>query len=223
MQIVTDEEAGAAPAAAARAATIAALALVDTDAPSDVWKAVNGLAVAAGTFALAPGDFGAGLVSAWRLVALHGEPAALAATLPAEIGGRMSDAAGGRVRAAEIAALIAAFALACCRVAYESEQDAATARATLARVAAPAIELAGTVSADLCEWLSRLTGEAALALSRLAATRAPLVRVETGVSLSAIRLAHDLYGDANRAGELVARNRAATAAMMPTAIEALSR
>jgi prophage DNA circulation protein len=49
-----------------------------------------------------------------------------------------------------------------------------------------------------------------------------LVRVETGVSMSAVRLAYDLYGDPARARELTARNGVATPVFMPVVFEAVS-
>ncbi len=123
----------------------------------------------------------------------------------------------------EAAAQVGAVALLVARDVYPARQDAAAARSMLAETSAPVLIDVGAFGAPALDWLSGLTGEVALALSRTDADRAPLVRVETGVSLSAIRAAYELYGDANRAGELIARNRVATAAYMPAAFEALDQ
>ncbi|SFK29306.1 hypothetical protein SAMN04488498_104334 [Mesorhizobium albiziae] len=209
-------------AAATRAQSVAAIVLAQ-DAPRGASQAVAALSVKAANFADDPADFVAALLSAWRSVALHGDADLLRPLLSFEVDARLGDPAGDRMRASDIVCLTAAMAVASARGTYAAEQDASTARAELARIATPAIEAAGMLGVDALEWLSRLTGQAALELSRIAANRAPLVMVETGVSLSAIRAAHDLYGDANRAGEIVARNRAAAAAFLPVVFEALSR
>lgn len=222
MTTISEDEARAAVGAALRAQSVAAIVLPD-GAPRETLKSVAALSAASAGFADNPSGFATALVEAWRAVALHGAPSELRPLSGVELDGRVADPAGGRVRSIEIAAICAGFAVASIRDAYASQQDAAAARADLARRAGTAIDIASGLGLDTREWLARLTGEAAMALSRIAANRAPLVRVETGVSLNAIRLAHDLYGDANRAGEIVVRGNIATAAFMPVALEALSR
>ena len=219
---ITDAEARAALNAATRAQGIGAVAATDA-MPQEAARAVNALSTLAADFPSDPAGFAAGLLLAWRMIALHGDADALRRLLPGEIDARLADLTGERVRAVEIVAMTAALALAAARGTDRAEQDASRARAELARIATPAISLAGSLGLDAFEWLSKLTGEAALTLSRASATRAPLVMIETGISLSAIRLAYDLYGDANRAGEIVARNRVSAPAFMPVEFEALSR
>lgn len=175
-----------------------------------------------------PSRSGVTMVQAWRQLALHSEPkdlksligtelSALAATTPA------SDAAAA-VSATEGASMIASLAIATVRDTYPARQDASAARERLARYASPVLEIIGDYAgAELLDWLSGITGQASLEISRKSATQAPLVRVETGVSLSAVRSAYELYGDANRAGELVDRNQVPTPALMPLKFEALAQ
>lgn len=116
--------------------------------------------------------------------------------------------------------LVACFAVV--RADYAARQDAQAARAALSARADAVIDDAGVAfGADLHAWLVRLAGETVVQISALAASRAPLVRVETGLSLPSSLLAYDLYGDPERGAELVARNRAATPLVMPIALEAL--
>ncbi|WGD31199.1 hypothetical protein AncyloWKF20_05090 [Ancylobacter sp. WKF20] len=109
------------------------------------------------------------------------------------------------------------------RVDYAARPDAVRARTALSNRAGPVVETAGDAFGHvLYGWLSNLVGEAMLQLSQIAATRAPLVRVETGVSLPAQLLAWDLYGDPSRDAELVERNNTGTAMLMPVILEALA-
>ena len=206
--------AASAAAAPARLAAVAGVAGLAADEPM--------LAADAAFAAAAGGDFdgdsfAAGLVSAWRLAALSAVPQDIAPLIAAEL----PPADGTAVRDAERLAMAGALAVATVRVGYAARRDARAAREAFAATVAPVLEAAGAFSAEAWSWLASMTGEAALALSRTAADRAPLVRVETGVSLPSTVLAHRLYGDPNRASELVERNRAATPAMMPTILEAL--
>lgn len=106
---------------------------------------------------------------------------------------------------------------------YPARPDAQAARARLVARAQLAVEAAGDAFGfEVHGWLSRLTGEAAVQISRIAAARAPLVRVETGFSLPAHLIAYDLYGDPARDSELVARARCATPMLMPVSFEALA-
>ena len=106
---------------------------------------------------------------------------------------------------------------------YPASQDAAAAREDLLARAALAYDLAGPgLSDEVFGYVATLVGEAALQLSRTAADRAPLVRVETGLSLPSTVIAWQLYRDPGRASEIVDRNKAATPAVMPTAFEALA-
>ncbi|MER8667631.1 DNA circularization N-terminal domain-containing protein [Mesorhizobium sp. M1156] len=106
---------------------------------------------------------------------------------------------------------------------YLSRQDARRARDRIAPVVDPAIEaLSSGLDVAVSEWLSDIAATAASDLSAVAANRAPLVSVQTEISLPATALAYALYGDAGRAGELVQRNSVATPAAMPTSFEAIA-
>lgn len=209
-------------AADAAATRIAALApsVTGGDAPAEaVTDAIAAFDQASSDPVGAPGKFASSLVIAWRRVALDSDADALFSALPSEIASSGGLAA---VASAERATMAGALAVAALRRAYAARQDASAARDAL-RLAVDAVAPdAASLGPETVEWLMSITGDAARALSRTAASRSPLVRVETGVSLSAIRAAYDLYGDANRAGELIGRNRIATAAFMPLAFEALA-
>lgn len=217
---LAEEEAAAAVAAADRVMALAALARAEA-MPDTARRAIAEVGAAGDAYGDDPVGFVGALVAAWRAAALYCDAVALAPLVLAETIARLADVAGGKVRPAEIATMVAALGTASIRVDYPAQQDAARARAALAGVASQGIEAAGVFGADAVEWLSGLTGQAATALSRIAANRAPLVRVETGLSLSAIRAAYDLYGDANRAGEMVRRNAVPAAVWMPVSFEAL--
>ena len=106
---------------------------------------------------------------------------------------------------------------------YRSRQDAAMARTVLGATAADAYGAIGSAFGyEALDWIVWLVGAAMIELSAIAATRAPLVRVETGISLPSTLLAFDLYGDPARAAEIVDRNRSGTAMLMPVTFEALA-
>ena len=110
------------------------------------------------------------------------------------------------------------------RVDYESRQAAQRARSQLSMNADDVYEhVAVAFGADALSWIVRLVGEAMLQISAIAATKAPVVRVETGLSLPSSLLAFDLYGDPERGRELVLRNGIGAPLTMPTAFEALAR
>ena len=184
-----------------------------------VTRALSAFSEAVETAIDAPAAYAATLTNGWRLVALHADPAELRAHLAVELVMPVESAAG----IAEQAALAGALAIAAVRGDYPARPDARRAREAMAAAVAPVVAAAGAaLGFEAKAWLAGMTGEAALILSRTAATRAPLVRVETGLSLSAVTVAYQLYGDANRAQEMVDRNRVTTAALMPAAFEALA-
>jgi hypothetical protein len=108
------------------------------------------------------------------------------------------------------------------RADYPSRQDAIAARARLSDEVAAIYPLLGQAGADAVDFLVMLSGAAVRALSDIAASRAPLVRVETNVSLPSTVLAYDLYAAPERATELVQRNRSATPLIMPATLEAVA-
>ncbi|TJV19691.1 DNA circularization N-terminal domain-containing protein [Mesorhizobium sp.] len=106
---------------------------------------------------------------------------------------------------------------------YLSRQDARRARDRISPVVDRVLEaLSGGLDVSVSEWLSDIAATAASELSATAANRAPLVNVQTEISLPATALAYALYGDAGRAGELVSRNSVATPAAMPVLFEAIA-
>jgi prophage DNA circulation protein len=105
---------------------------------------------------------------------------------------------------------------------YAARQDAVAARSSLADMADTAREAVATLGYAAAEWYGGLIGAALDAMSRDAANLKPLVRVETGLSLPSSLVAWKLYGDPARAGELVARNKVATACFMPAALTAVA-
>ncbi|WP_376704682.1 DNA circularization N-terminal domain-containing protein [Mesorhizobium sp. ISC25] len=106
---------------------------------------------------------------------------------------------------------------------YLSRQDARRARDRISPVVDPVLEaLAAGIDVAVSEWLGEIAATAASDLSAVAANRAPLVSVQTEISLPATALAYALYGDAGRAGELVRRNSVATPAAMPISFEAIA-
>lgn len=111
-----------------------------------------------------------------------------------------------------------------CRIDWPSRQAARSARGQMAeagRVALAAIAEKGGLAADLYAWLAQIVATCCRYVSDVAANAAPLVRVETGLSLPSTVLAFQLYGDAARAASLVAVARSATPLVMPSAFEAL--
>jgi hypothetical protein len=159
----------------------------------------------------------AGASAFLELCRLVGESAADAGDLLADLEGVSS-----RSRVASIGALVIA-CFASVRMDYRSRPDAQKGRDDLAAQADTVLDQAGEAfGPDLHSWLIRLVGVAVVQISAIAATRAPLVRVETNLSLPSSLIAYDLYGDPSRGAELVERNRVRTPLVMPIALEAVS-
>ncbi|GGF56753.1 hypothetical protein GCM10007301_15550 [Azorhizobium oxalatiphilum] len=122
--------------------------------------------------------------------------------------------------------LISALVIACfatVRAGYPARQDAQEARTALTARADGVLDAAGAAyGAEVHAWLIRLVGETTVQISAIAATLAPVVRVETGISLPSSLIAFDLYGDPALANDLVGRNRTGTAMLMPVRLEALA-
>lgn len=128
----------------------------------------------------------------------------------------------GTLSSGEQAVALVVSCFAAVRTDYPARQDATSARSALRDRADASYPAMSEIGSDLLDWIVRLVGESVLHLSAVAATRAPVVRVETGVSLPSTLLAFDLYADPSRAGELVERNRLGTPLVMPTRFEALA-
>lgn len=207
-------------AAAARLAAIAAQAEIDPLQREPTLAAVDALVAAAPKSVSAPAAFLAAYAAACRALAKHGAPDALYGAIGEEAVQASTSTAIGAGMAAIVVGLYATLSV---RRGYAARQDASAARSALAAASEPIVEPVGDrLGAASYAALSAMTGQAAIELSRVAADRAPLVRVETGVSLPSTVIAWRLYGDARRAGELVERNRAGTPIFMPAAIEAIA-
>lgn len=167
-----------------------------------------------------PASFAKAAVGFVWHVAREGDPQALARAMTAEMAVTIDDAGVGATWRAALSGGMGVVAL---RRSYPARQDAAASRSDYAAAVAPVLEEVGlTLGGDAYGWLKDLVGQAVVILSRIAADRAPLVRVESGVSLPSTRLAWELYQDPARAAELVERNKSGTPLVMPVAIEALA-
>ena len=149
------------------------------------------------------------------LCLLIGEAADPAATLSA-----LSESPA--LTAKDLAGELLILALAMVRGSYAAQSDAVAARDALSIKAQSAYGPIGDAFGyDVLDFVVRLIGQASIELSRIAANRSPLVRVEAGVSLPSSLLAYDLYGDPSRGAEIVKRNRSGTPMLMPAVFEAL--
>jgi hypothetical protein len=116
-------------------------------------------------------------------------------------------------------------AIAGCRAEWPSRPAARRARSRVSSTgdagAAAASGLGGD-GADLYGWLTAVTAVSCRLISDIAADAAPVIRIETGISLPSTVLAYQLYGDAARAGALVDLAGASTPMVMPTLFDALA-
>lgn len=105
---------------------------------------------------------------------------------------------------------------------YRDRKAAQAERARIAASAGAITELYGALGADAAAALDAMFGLSAKYLSERVPNLAPVVIVQTGVSLPSNVLAYRLYGDPSRGQELAERNNVSTPAFMPTKIEALA-
>nr|WP_295465193.1 hypothetical protein [Mesorhizobium sp.] len=189
------------------AATLAARLLSE---PDDVSQASR-LAAAASL----PGADGAtAYLELCRLIGEAADPAAALSALDE------SDAPD----AATMVGQLIMHCFAAIRADYPAQPDAVAARMALSMSAQSAYPAIGDVLGhDALDFVVRLVGQTVIELSTIAARRSPLVRVETGISLPSSLLAWDLYGDPERGGEIMGRNRSATPMLMPVTMQALAR
>lgn len=121
------------------------------------------------------------------------------------------------------ATLFAPYAIAAASRDYPDRPAAVTARADLAGRAEPDIARAtGAAGEALALALTDLRNSAVAAISRRIANLAPVVTVSAGRVLPSIWWAWRLYGDPERAVELVERNRIKHPSHMPRTFEALA-
>ncbi|MDI7924603.1 hypothetical protein [Ferirhizobium litorale] len=144
---------------------------------------------------------------------------------PADFDRIAAPAATGQTLDAVNIMLGMALAVAGCRPDWPSRPSARRARSRVSLagdVAIAAVDQLGGEGADLYAWLSSVTSVSCRVISDLAADAAPVVKVETGVSLPSTVLAYQLYGDANRASGLIDIAGSATPLVMPTLFDALA-
>ncbi|MBX5112684.1 hypothetical protein [Rhizobium lentis] len=133
-------------------------------------------------------------------------------------------ATGETAKASEILVAMGA-AIAGCRAEWPSRPAARRARSRVSSAGDAGAEAAGTLGgdgADLYAWLSAVTAISCRLISEIAADAAPVIRIETGISLPSTVLAYQLYGDAARADALVDLAGSATPMVMPTQFDALA-
>lgn len=215
-ELAADLDHGSLAADAARA--VASIASDGATPPADVEAALAGFAAAAPTMQAMPAAWVEASAEAWRLIGMRSDPAALRRELATP-----ADAAGSNAEAVTTIFRAGALALATARDLYAAQPDAGRARTALASATEPVLaDAAEWLGDEASAWIASVTGEAALLLSAGQAARSPLVAVETPQSLSAIRAAYDLYGDATRAGEIVGRNALGDPVFLPVRFEALA-
>lgn len=105
---------------------------------------------------------------------------------------------------------------------YRDRKAAQAERTRIAASAGAITALYGDLGPDAITALDSMFGLAAKYLSERIPNLAPVVIVQTGVSLPSNVLAYRLYGDPSRGQELAERNNVATPAIMPIKIEALA-
>lgn len=121
-------------------------------------------------------------------------------------------------------AALAARAQVLARTPFASADDAAAARSGFAADLEAALLRAGDVGDDAAfRALRRLMQAVAADLTARGGSLAPVTRYGVPESMPALALAHRLYGDAARAGELVARNGAIHPLFAPATGAALAR
>lgn len=215
-EVAADLVHGSIAADAARA--VASIASDGVTPAADVEAALAALAGASTAMQAKPAAWAEASAEVWRLIGMRCAAAALRRELASPPVAVTSNAA-----AATLAFRAGALALATVRDAYAAQPDAGRARGALATAVEPVLaDAALWLGDEASAWVASVTGEAALMLSAGQASRTPLVAVETPQSMSAIRAAYDLYGDAARAGEIVARNMLGDPVFLPVRFEALA-
>lgn len=122
------------------------------------------------------------------------------------------------------AAAAAEFAAAVAGVEYTDRRRARQARADVAELIEDVLSrLVGPGAHDVRLALIEVRDQAIAYLSQAIIDLAPVLAIEAPRAMPSLYWANRLYGDAGRAGELVARNRVIHAGFMPRAFEALAR
>lgn len=119
--------------------------------------------------------------------------------------------------------LLYGLSLAIVRRDYAARQDAETVRADFLAAADIVMNNSSRFLDDIVfEWIFSFVGQASEWLAETITNRMPLVGVETQFSTPATVLGYRLYGDPERAGDLVARNGLLTALILPVGLQALA-
>lgn len=189
---------------------LAHLVITDADDLADVSARTEALAGLAGA------DYATEALDLSRII---GESASLPADFAAIVVGNGVTDMISRGIAQFLATIARAVAIA--RIDWPSRPAAIAAREALVSDGETARAYAATFGADLIVWFNGLIAIAVRLVSALAATRAPMVVVETGISLPSTLLAWKLYGDPSRAGALCDVAGSATPMIMPSRFEAL--
>lgn len=206
-----DRERDAAANGAALARAVGALA---GDAGAAAVAAIDGL-FAADPVA-DPSGFAAASADAWRRLGLDADAEGLALALDGAL-----VAPATPTQAVSMICATGALALATVRRDLPAQADAAAARERMGELVAPILAATGPLlGADAVDLIAGLTGQASRLIA--SASRAPLVAVELASPLSAATVAYALYGDAGRAGEIVARNRLGDPVFLPARVETLA-
>lgn len=120
-------------------------------------------------------------------------------------------------------AALTAYVEAVARARYPDRRSAIQARADVAELIAAEIERAALArNHELYTAIEDMRGRAVDLLSRRITDLAPVVTVSAPRSMPALWWSNRLYGDAQRAAELVARNRIKHSGFMPIEFEALA-
>lgn len=108
---------------------------------------------------------------------------------------------------------------------YRDRRAAIQARADAAELFAAEADrvVPGPGSAEVNRELLTVSARVADLLSRQISDLAPVIIAEAGLSMPSLWWSNRMYGVADRAAEIVARNRATHASFLPTKIEALAR
>lgn len=166
--------------------------------------------------ALDAGAFSAEVIDLVRIVAENADDEPAYAAL-AEV-----DLDAGASRDAIVLLSAVALALAVGRIGWPSRQAARKARSTLQARAEEAYAVASPLGPDLYAWLRSLVQVAVRLVSEIAANAAPMAQVSTPLSIPSTVAAYHLYGDANRARQVVDIARSATPMLMPSLFDVLA-
>ena len=194
-------------------ADLAATIVTDADDLADVTARI---AAAPG---LTAADFATEALALMRIVAES-------VTAPAEFD-RISVPASvaGETRSAVEIMVSMGLAIAGCRAEWPSRPMARGARSRVSAAGDAGSAAAATLGgdgADLYAWITSVTAISCRLISDIAADAAPVIKIETGISMPSTVLAYQLYGDAKRAGALVDLAGSATPMVMPTLFDALA-